>query len=173
MRCLYFILAFSACTSLYAQELNIGATFRKTHTMYWENGISAQYSFANFKPGQFYLGFDYLSSRLGSAFLSNALKQDSYLVSAAWHFRKNKTLGIVAKLNTGYFHVSLEEEIFNELPNAAFLISPETGLFYDFKNLPLAVNLGAGFQMDMAEEGESPGTLQPLFYHLTLYYQLY
>lgn len=159
--------------TLSAQNLNIGIKFQKTHSMYWENGIAAQYSFPNFKPGQFYVGVDYITSRLGSAINSNALKQDSFIASAAYYFRKDKPLHITTKLNMGFFSVDLEEEIFNELPHTDFLLSPEVGLSYDFKKFPIIVNLGTGYNIGLKEEGESPGTLQPFFYNLTIYYKLH
>ncbi len=159
--------------NLHGQNLNIGIKIQKTHSMYWENGISARYSFSNFKSDQFYLGFDYISSRFGSAFNSNALKQDSYVASAAWHFAKEKPLRFVTKLNFGYFYADLEEDIFKELPNTAILLSPEFGLSYDFKNIPIILYLGTAYNINVVDEGKSPGTLQPLFYNFAIYYQLF
>ena len=46
-----------------SQILKAGLLFQKTENMYWENGISFQYTFAKFKPNQFFIGFDYTSSR--------------------------------------------------------------------------------------------------------------
>ena len=36
-----------------SQILKAGLLFQKTENMHWENGISFQYTFANFKPNQF------------------------------------------------------------------------------------------------------------------------
>jgi len=162
-----------AASNLYSQDLKIGIRTQKTAGMYWENGITAQYSFANFKPGQFHVGFDFITSRLGTAFNSNALKQESYLVSALWYFHNEKSFRFYTKLNTGFFHADLEEDIFKELSHNAFLLSPEIGLSYDFMNLPLVVNLGAGYNISTVSEGKSPGTLQPLFYNLIIYYKIF
>ena len=172
MKHLLFMIALLGAISLCGQNLHVGIKFQKTQLMYWENGVSARYTFANFKPGQFYVGLDYVTSRLGTALGSNALKQDNYTVSAAWYFRKEKDFRIVSKLNTGYFHADVEEEIFRELPHTAFLLSPEAGLYYAFRNLPVAINLGAGYNINLVDEGRSPGTLQPLFYNLGIYYKL-
>jgi hypothetical protein len=57
--------------------------------MYWENEISAQYSFAHFKPNQFLLALILCLLRLGSAYKSNAIKQDSYYLQ----------VGILTKTN--------------------------------------------------------------------------
>jgi hypothetical protein len=75
-----------------------------------------------------------LSSRLGSAYKSNAIKQDSYLLSASWHFNKNKPYHFVTRLNAGYFYVDHEEALFKDIPNTAVFFSPEIGLTYDFKS---------------------------------------
>ena len=170
---IFFFIAILGCITLNAQKLNIGIKLQKTHFMYWENGISVQYSFSNFKPGQFYLGVDYVTSRLGTAFNSNALKQDSYIATVAWHFRKGKPFHVTTKINAGFFNVNLGEEIFKELPHSAFLLSPEIGLSYDFKQLPIIVNLGTGYNIGFKNEAESPGTLQPFFYNFTIYYELF
>lgn len=153
-----------------AQTLKVGPRIQKTQNMYWENGISAQYSFANFKPNQFFVGFDFVSSRLGTAFSSNAIKQDSYLLSGSWHFNKKKPYHFVTRLNLGYFYSDLEEDMFNEIPNTAFLFSPEIGFAYDFRKLPISLNAGTGYYIITEKEGYSPGTLQPLYFHLDIYY---
>lgn len=155
-----------------AQNLNLGVKFQKTHSLYWENGLSVQYSFKSFKPDQFYIGVDYVTSRLGSAISSNALKQDNMVASLAWHFRKNKSFRIITKLNLGIFKADLEEEIFSELPSGTTIIAPELGVSYDFKNYPIKLNLGLGFNANITNGGQSPGTQQPLFYHLSIFYKL-
>ena len=171
-----YILALAVCLGASitdAQNLNVGIRIQKTYYMYWENGISAQYSFANFKPKQFYLGFDYVTSRLGTAYKSNALKQDNYIFSGSWFFNKEKPYHIVTRLNFGYFFADMEEDIFKELPHTSFLFSPEIGFTYEIPKVPLSVNLGMGYYILTAKEGYSPGTLQPLYFHFDLYYQLF
>jgi hypothetical protein len=165
--CLIFIFC---CVVTQAQTLKVGSRIQKTQNMYWENGLSAQYSFENFKPNQFFVGFDFVSSRLGSAFNSNAIKQDNYLLSASWHFNKNKLYHLVTRLNVGYFYSDLEEDIFKEIPNTAFLFSPEIGFSYDFRKLPISLNVGTGYYIITEKEGYSPGTLQPLYFHFDIYY---
>lgn len=156
-----------------SQELDLGIRIQKTNGMYWENGISAQYTFAGFKPKQFYVGFDYVTSRLGTAFNSNAIKQDNYLFSGSWLFNKSKDYHLVTRLNFGYFFADYEDNIFSEIPNSSFLFSPEIGFTYNFNKFPIRLNLGLGYYIITADEGYSPGTLQPLYYHLDLYYTLF
>lgn len=153
-----------------SQTLKGGIRIQKTQEMYWENGVSAQYSFAGFKPNQFFVGFDYVTSRLGSAYNSNAIKQDNYLISGSWFFNKNKSYHFVTRLNVGYFYSDLESDIFKDVPNTSFLFSPEVGFTYDFKKLPISLNLGTGYYIITAKDGYSPGTLQPLYFHFDMYY---
>jgi len=157
----------------YSQTLEVGLRIQKTQEMYWENGVSAQYSFAKFKPNQFFVGFDYVTSRLGTAYNSNAIKQDSYLFSGSWLFNKNKPYHFVTRLNMGYFYSDLEEDIFKEIPHTSFLFSPEVGFKYNLKKIPLALNLGVGYYIITAKEGYSPGTLQPLYFHFDMYYSIF
>jgi hypothetical protein len=155
-----------------AQTLKLGGRFQKTQDMYWENGISAQYSFAKFKPDQFFIGFDYVTSRWGSAYNSNAIKQDNYIFSGSWHFNKSKPYHFVTRLNVGYFYSDLEEDIFDEIPNTAFLFSPEIGFTFNIPQVPVSLNFGTGYYIITEKEGYSPGTLQPLYFHLDIYYTL-
>lgn len=172
--CRFYFLGFFSFISgfIYSQGFDIGPTLQKTHTLYWENGISAQYSFEKFKPKQFYLGAEFLSSSLGTAMGSNALDQHHYTLYGAWLSNADKPWHISSKLKLGYFSVDLEEEIFKDLPNSSIYISPEIGLAYDLPKLPIRVNLGLGYIVDFTVGGSSPGSLQPLHYNLRLLYQL-
>lgn len=155
-----------------SQKINVGIRIQKTQNMYWENGVSLQYAFKKFKPKQFYLGFDIVSSRLGSALGSNAIKQSHFLFSGNWNFIPDQPYHFITRLNIGYFHSDLEYEIFDEIPNTAFLLSPEIALGYTFSQFPMALQLGSGYYIDFAKPGYSPGTLLPLYYHLDLYYTI-
>jgi hypothetical protein len=75
---------------------------------------------AHFKPNQFFVGFDFVSSRLGSAYKSNAIKQDSYLLSASWHFNKTNLIISVTRLNAGY-SMLIMRKLFKDIPNTAVL----------------------------------------------------
>ena len=160
-------------TSVYSQNLDVGIRIQKTHGMYWENGITAQYQFENFKPINFSVGISYITSRLGTAMGTNALKQDSYIANANWFFgKKAKPFKVYGRLNMGYFHAEEINDIFQDVPNTAFMFAPEFGLRYQFKQIPLSLNLGSGYYLFTGEDGTSPGTFQPLYYHLDICYTL-
>lgn len=160
--------------NLMAQKLEAGIRIQKTHGMYWENGITAQYSFKNFKPNKFYVGASWVSSRLGTAMGTFALKQDNYLAHASWYCgKKMKPFRFYGRLGIGAFKAEEVDEMFASVPNSAFIINPEIGLNYSFKSWPVVLNLGTGVNVDFKEEGQSPGTLQPLYYHLDLSYKIF
>ena len=158
---------------LLSQELSTGAKFQKTTKMYWENGITVQYSFQNFAPKKFVLGFDYVTSRLGSAINSNAIKQDNYSLSLSWNFTKENPFSLYGRINLGYFYSDYEEEIFAELPNTSFFVAPEITLAYKFTNLPFLLQAGGGYKTDFKAEGYSPGTFQPLYFHFDVLYRFH
>ncbi len=167
------ILTFIININVYSQNLELGLKIQKTHLMYWENGITLRYSFNKLFNNQLYFGFEYVSSRYGTAYESNALNQDSYTLTTTWYYFKKQQLNIFSQFNFGYFFADLEEDFFKELPHTAFLLSPEFGVSYNFRRLPISINIGVGYYINMQEEGESPGTLQPLHYYSTISYKLF
>lgn len=171
MKILYIKILLFICLISNAQGYKIGLKFNKTRTMYWENGISARISLKNFKLRNFYIGFDYTSSRFGTALKSNALKQDNYVLHASWYFFPRKSYHIITTLNAGYFYVDLEEAIFKELPHSTHYISPEIGISYEFKHFPIEPCLSSGYRKDFKDEGKSPGTFQPLYYSFSVFYK--
>lgn len=147
-------------------ELGIGARFQKTEQLYCENGVGADFTSDFLLKKKIHLKMSYATSRLGSAFSSNAIKQDNYLIGADWRFRTNKCLQVFVGLNTGYFHADMEEPMFNMLPHNSLLMSAETGLVYKFK-FPMSVSLSAGYNLIT-----TPGSLFPVFYQMSMFYTL-
>ena len=152
-------------------ELGVGLRFQKTEQLYWENGVGADYTSDFLFHKQVHLKLSYATSRLGSAMVGNAVKQDNYLVGADWRFRSDKDLQIMAGLNTGFFHADMETPQFNVLPHNSMLFSLETGLFYKFK-FPMAASLSVGYNLINGDGLTIPGTLFPVFYQLSVYYRL-
>lgn len=147
-------------------ELGVGLKFQKTEQLYWENGFAADYTSDFLLNRKIHLKMSYTSSRLGSALVGNAIKQDNYLIGADWRFRSDKDLQIFAGLNTGFFHADMEEPQFNVLPHNSILLAVETGLFYKFK-FPLAASLSVGYNLMT-----TPGTLFPVYYQMSVFYYL-
>jgi hypothetical protein len=152
-------------------ELKGGIRIQKTQKLYWENGFGFDFASPKIADSRIHFGVSYVTTRLGSAVASNAIKQDNYLISAGYHFRHQKQFQPFARLNIGYFHADYEVAIFDVLPNNAFLFSIDVGLSYEFK-IPLTVSLSAGYNFNHGTGSAGPGTLYPVFYQMSIYYTL-
>jgi hypothetical protein len=152
-------------------ELKGGIRIQKAQKLYWENGFSFDYASPKIADSRIHFGLSYVTTRLGSAVGSNAIKQDNFLVSAGYHFRHQKQLQPFIRLNTGYFHADYEEDIFNVLPNSAFLMSADAGLYYEFR-IPFTVSLSAGYNLNSGNGTSGPGTLYPFYYQMSIFYTI-
>ncbi len=174
----YLLLLFFAvvfCHSPKAQdtehELNGGLKVQKAVHLYWENGFTVDYTNNHLWQKRVRLGFSYCTSRVGTAFHSNAIKQDNYLVSAALNFRNQQLFQPIVKLNTGFFYSDMEEEIFNVLPHKSALLSFEAGVAIKPK-YPVKLMASFGYNFITGDGISGPGTLYPLYYQLSLLYVL-
>lgn len=161
----------SAANDGFPGELKGGIRIQKAQKLYWENGISLDFASPKIWDSRIHFGLSYVSSRLGSAIGTNAIKQDNYLFSAGYHFRRHKQLQPFIRVNTGYFHADYGEDIFDVLPNKAFLFSLDAGLSYEFR-IPLTASVSAGYNLNAGNGSSGPGTLFPVFYQMSLFYTL-
>jgi hypothetical protein len=152
-------------------ELGIGLSFQKTEQLYWENGLAADYTSDFLVHKKIHLKFNYVTSRLGSAMIGNAVKQDNFVVGADWRFRSQKTFQLFAGLNTGFFHADMENAGFDILPHNSLLLSLEAGMSYRFK-FPVTANLSVGYNLITGNGTTGPGTLFPVFYKLSVFYTI-
>ncbi|MCX6218942.1 hypothetical protein [Spirosoma sp.] len=142
--------------------LDVGIRFQKSISFYTENGITAQYAHPKLVSKRLFLGLSYITSRLGTAFQSNAIKQDNFLVSAGYYFRPNWVVRPMARLNVGYFAAHYANPLFDELPKTSPLASPEFGLCY-CPDVPLKINASIGYNLLTGNGVTGPGTLYPVF----------
>jgi hypothetical protein len=154
-----------------SDELGVGLRFQKTEQLYWENGVGLDYTSDFLLNKHIHLKMSYATSRLGSAMIGNAVRQDNLLVGADWRFRAQKPFQLFAGLNTGYFHADMENAVFEVLPHNSMLLSAETGLYYKFK-FPLAASLSVGYNLINGDGVSNPGTLFPVFYQLSVLYRI-
>ncbi len=150
-------------------EFKAGFRFQKTQKLYWENGITVDFTAKKLWDKRIHFGLSYISSRLGSAINSNAIKQDNFLFTTAYHFRHKKQFQPIVKVNLGYFYADYEEEIFDVLQNTVFIFSLEGAISYEFK-VPLALSLGTGINLNTGNGIDGAGTLYPFYYQLSLTY---
>jgi hypothetical protein len=153
-------------------ELKGGIRIQKTQKLYWENGFSFDFASPKIADNRIHFGASYITTRLGSAMGSNAIKQDNYLISAGYHFYHEKQFQPFTRLNAGYFHADYEEDIFNVLPNSAFLFSVDAGFSYEF-GIPLTVSLSAGYNFNSGSGTSGPGTLYPFYYQMSIFYTIF
>ena len=142
--------------------LDIGIRFQKSISLYAENGVTAQYTNQKLASRRLFLGVSYVTSRLGTALSSNAIKQDNFLVSATYHFRPIWLIQPIVKANVGYFKANYGSDLFNELPRTSLLASPEFGLCY-YPNFPLKITASVGYNLLTGNGVTGPGTLYPVF----------
>jgi hypothetical protein len=142
--------------------LDVGARFQKTINLYLENGITAEYSDHWLFTKRLYLGCSYVSSRLGTALGSNALKQDNFLLSTSWYARPERLLRPLARANIGYFIADYEADIFKDLPNNSMLFSVEGGMGIDLKS-PMKIVISLGYNLITGNGEKGPGTVYPVY----------
>jgi hypothetical protein len=130
--------------------------------LYYENGFTIQYNNQKFLSPNVYFGFSYVTSRLGSAMGTNALKQDNYLISSSYYFLRERVIRPFLRINAGYFYADYEEEIFSDLPNSSALLSPEAGVAVKIRS-PVKIGASVGYNLITGNGVKGPGTLYPLF----------
>ncbi|VBB45660.1 conserved exported hypothetical protein [uncultured Paludibacter sp.] len=151
-------------------ELNVGVLTQKVQKLYFENGIGGDFTSDFLFNKKIHLKAAYVTSRLGSALGTNAIKQDNFTVGADWHFFPTRRYQIFTGLNTGYFYADYEEEMFKVLPHTSMLFQFESGLMYKF-NAPFTASLSFGYNFINGDGVSKPGTLFPVFYQLKVYYR--
>lgn len=154
-----------------AHELSAGVKLQKAIHLYWENGFTVDYTNSFLLEKHLLVGVSYYTSRLGTAYHSNAIKQDNYLLSFAYVFRNQKVIQPLLKLNGGYFYSDMEEEIFEVLPHTSPLLSLEGGVAIQPK-YPVKLSISFGYNFITGDGISGPGTLYPFFYQISLQYVL-
>ncbi|MEI6047327.1 MAG: hypothetical protein WCS03_00385 [Bacteroidota bacterium] len=152
-------------------ELKGGIRIQKAQKLYWENGFSFDYTSPKIADSRIHFGVSYVTTRLGSAIGSNAIKQDNYFISGGYYFRHQKQFQPFTRLNTGYFHADYEEDIFDVLPNTSLLFSVDAGFSYEFK-IPVTASLSAGYNLKSGSGISGPGTLYPFYYQMSIFYTI-
>jgi hypothetical protein len=152
-------------------HIDIGLRSQKSFGLYLENGLVSQFSFDSLANNQLFLGIGYISSRLGSAIGSNAIKQDNYQVWASYYFKKDQKFRPFVSLGSGYFVADYESEVFGALDRSSMLLSLSSGLEWA-TSTPLKVNFAIGYNLISGNGSEGPGTLYPVFAQFNFLYPI-
>lgn len=142
--------------------LDVGIRLQKSINLYAENGVTVQYTNPKFASKRLYVGFSYVTSRLGTALSSNAIKQDNVLLTGSYYFWMKRQIRPVIKANVGYFMANYGNDLFNDLPRTSLLASPEFGFSY-VPDFPLKINASIGLNLLTGNGITGPGTLYPVF----------
>ena len=151
--------------------LDVGIRLQQSINLYAENGFTMQYTNPKLAHQRLYVGLSYVTSRLGTALSSNAIKQDNVLLSASYYFWMKRQIRPVIKANVGYFAASYGAELFRDLPNTSLLASPEFGFAY-CPAFPLKINASVGFNLLTGNGVTGPGTLYPVFVQTSVTWNL-
>lgn len=152
-------------------ELFLGVKLQKTHSLYYENGFNAEYSSSEFLGNQFHSGFSYISSRFGSAFNSNALKQDNFLFQTSYTFLKKAILNPFIKLNAGFIVADYQSPLFDDIDNTMPLTSMDLGLSYTPNN-PLKAQFSLGCNIITSDGTSGVGTVYPLYFNIIIMWNI-
>lgn len=93
--------------------------------------MGVEIGYSNFNLGAHKLEFKcaYLTSRLEQVFRRNVKKQDYYLFSPLWHFRRNNLFDPILKADLGYTRFDIEnEKIFRDLDHDSWVAALNVGL---------------------------------------------
>ncbi len=143
-------------------QLWVGIRIQKTWELYWENGITLQWQPAEIFGGRPLISADFVSSRLGSAINSNALKQEIYRLGLGLRFRNNQRFRPGFRLNPGFYHLDYEFEIFKDLDVNAFTLSGEILALIDiYKGSAIQTSIGMHVLNSNGENGK--GGVFPLY----------
>ncbi|CAN5427172.1 hypothetical protein BH09BAC6_BH09BAC6_04060 [soil metagenome] len=155
-----------------SSTLDVGIRLQKTVNLYYENGIAVAYSDKALMPDRLFFGFSYVTSRLGTAINSNAIKQDNYLLSAAYNFRKGHIIRPFLRANTGFFAADYGNKQFDGLPRTSLLLAADAGICFQ-THLPLKLAASLGYNLITGDGLKGPGTLYPVYYQLTFLWNVF
>lgn len=147
--------------SLFADELQIGFRLQHSWNMYNENGITIEYTPKNLLNDQLSFGATYVSTRIGSAYNSNAIIQDNIVLHSSYMF-SSSSLAPLIRLNAGYCFADYESTLFDDIDASMPLISLEAGVRYAF-DVPLIMQAGIGYNLITSDGSSGIGTVYPLF----------
>jgi hypothetical protein len=153
-------------------ELFLGVKLQKTHSLYYENGFNAEYSSSEFLANQFHSGFSYISSRFGSAFNSNAIKQDIILFHTSYTFLEKAILNPFIKLNAGLIIADYQSPLFDDIDNTMPLTSIDLGLSYT-PIKPLKAQVSLGYNIITSDGTSGVGTVYPLYFNIIIMWNIF
>lgn len=96
-------------------------------------GVQASYSSQHVLGGGLRFSAAYSTTRIATAFGSNALVEDRFQVGTGWHFRRNRTVSPHLAVHAGYTRFDVDDRavfalLDNGAPFVSLLLGAEVGL---------------------------------------------
>lgn len=149
------------------QTVSVGIRLQKSINFYLENGFSVYYNSDKILSDKVLFGFHYVSSRLGSAINSNAIKQDRLFLTTHYIVRPQKKLNVLFGIAPGYFYADYEDPVFDDLQNQSFLFALETGIRYNIIKR-ISINSTLGYNFITGDGTNGAGTLYPMYFQISV-----
>jgi hypothetical protein len=110
------------------------------------SGFTLGYSNYNVCLHQLEFQLAYMTSRGEAIFRPNILKEDWFLFSPLWHFRRNSFFDPTFQLDGGYQRYDTEFDAFKDLNNSTWLYGFKAGLALNFAGGRYALRYAFGYQ---------------------------
>jgi hypothetical protein len=156
------------CT-ITSNQLEIGSLFQKSYHFYWENGITATYRPANIMNSRLGIGLNILSSKLGSALGTNAIRQNQILVFGQYDFRPGKSIRPFVQANFGYIKAQFDQLKFSDLELQSLLMSINAGVAGTIKENWILKG-SQGYNIIGSNGRSGLATIYPFIFHLSAQY---
>ena len=115
-------------------------------------GPEIGYSDLNLASHRLQFRICYLTSRLEQSARENILKQDEYLFSPVWHFRRVSFFDPTIQLDLGYARYDVEnEEIFGSLDNDTWIAALQLGMGFNFSESRYGFSYSVGYNLINSE----------------------
>jgi len=95
----------------------------------------------------------YLTTRPENLFRENIIKQDYFLATTVWHFRRNHMFDPTAQLDLGYMRYDTEYEIFEDLDNDNWIASLQIGFNLNLSQADWGLFYHFGYNLITPESG--------------------
>ena len=147
-----------------------GVRVEKAMGFYYSSGVFIEFSSNKLLNQRINFGLTYVTSRLGTAFQSNAIPFWQLTANVNLMLRKKKHFKICFRLNGGYAKANYHDPIFNDLPQSSPIVSFEPGLLYDFK-FPLRIGTGLGYNFITGNGITGLGVIYPVYFQFNAAYR--
>ncbi len=152
-------------------KIHAGLCFQKFAGFYWVNGISAEYSSQKILQRKLEFGFNFLSSRMGTALKSNAIPYWQTELVFIKRFRKEKMLKPQANISLGYAWANYGSDKFRNITDKSALLALQGGATMDFK-FPLRLELLGAYNIIYGNGIKGLGLIYPFYAQMKILYKI-